>query len=68
MSAQPVATRTKILLIAAAAVQVAAIGAAHGDITKRDETEIEGSKSKWRAISSLTPAVGPLLYFLRGRR
>ena len=60
-------TGSLVLLGAAAAAQLAAIGAAHADITQRRSSQLEGSKVKWGAIS-LIPAVGPLWYFLSGRR
>jgi hypothetical protein len=63
----PLSTRAKVLLGAAAAAQTAAIGAAHADISRRDESQLHGSKTKWRAIA-LISVVGPFWYFLRGRR
>ncbi|MDN5790193.1 MAG: hypothetical protein L0H25_04900 [Micrococcales bacterium] len=60
-------TSTKILLGALGVVQLSLLGASHWDITHRDASELRGSKAKWRAIS-LISFVGPICYFLRGRK
>lgn len=60
-------TGLKVLLAAAAVAQVAGVGAAHADISRRQESELRGSKLMWRALT-LTSVVGPPWYFLRGKR
>lgn len=58
---------TKILLGVLAAVQVSLLGAAHWDISHRDPRELRGSPMAWRAIT-LINFIGPIAYFLRGRK
>lgn len=60
-------TSTKVLLGVLGAVELGLLGAAHWDISHRDPRELRGSKAKWRAIS-LINFVGPICYFLRGRK
>ena len=60
-------TPTKVLLGALAAVQVGLLGAAHWDISHRDPEDLRGSPMAWRAITLLN-FVGPIAYFLRGRK
>lgn len=54
-------------LVALAVAQVALISIVHADIARRDERELTASKRAWRLIS-LIDFVGPLAYFLAGRR
>lgn len=60
-------TPTKVVLVLLAAVQVGLLGAAHWDISHRSTDELRGSKTKWRLIT-LINFIGPLWYFLRGRK
>ena len=60
-------TSTKVLLGVLGAVQVGLLGAAHYDISHRDPRELRGSPMAWRAIT-LINFIGPILYFLRGRK
>ncbi len=56
----------KVLLGLLIVIQLALTGAAHADLSRRDASEIRGSKAKWRAIT-LINFIGPILYFSRGR-
>lgn len=57
--------RTFIVLLII--VQLALTGAAHADIATSRESELTASKRTWRMIS-LIDFVGPVAYFLAGRR
>lgn len=57
----------RTLLVVLTVIQIGLISAAHADIAKRDERELTASKRTWRLIS-LIDFVGPLTYFLAGRR
>lgn len=59
--------KTRRLIVAAGIVQVTLIGIAHADISRRPAEEIRGPKRLWRLIS-LVNFVGPLTYFVAGRR
>lgn len=65
LAAQP--PRTKLLLGLLAGVQIALVGVAHWDLSHRNEAQLRGSKTTWRYIT-LIAYVGPIWYFLRGRR
>jgi hypothetical protein len=52
---------------AAAAVQLALLGAALVDLARRPSAEVNGSKRVWAAVSFVN-FVGPLAYFAFGRR
>ncbi|HEU0256580.1 MAG TPA: hypothetical protein VFQ96_01925 [Microbacteriaceae bacterium] len=60
----PPALRTAI--IAAAAVQIALVGAAHADMSRRPAEQIRGPKGLWR-LATLVNFVGPVAYFRWGR-
>ena len=66
-SSAPMSTMLTMLLWGSVAAQLAAVGVAHADISRRDPSELNGSKTKWRAIT-LIHAIGPLWYFRSGRR
>lgn len=55
--------RVKFLIF----LQILLIGIAHGDIARRPEEEIRGSKRTWRLIS-LIDIAGPITYFVLGRK
>ncbi len=60
-------TRTKVIIAIAATIEIALVGVAHADISRRKPSELNGSKLQWRAITLIT-FLGPIVYFLRGRR
>lgn len=55
--------RVKLLIV----LQILLIAIAHGDIARRPEEEIRGSKRTWRLIS-LIDIAGPVTYFVLGRK
>lgn len=57
----------KILVVVLAAVEFGLLGAAQWDISRRDPSELRGSKGKWRAVALLN-LFGPIWYFARGRK
>lgn len=59
--------RLRLPVAIAAAVQIALTGAALRDIRRRDPAQIHGSKKLWTAASFVN-FVGPIAYFLVGRR
>lgn len=56
----------RIAIVTGGAIQLALIGAAHADISRRPADQIRGSKMTWRLIS-LINIIGPIIYFRRGR-
>lgn len=59
------ARRTRAIAIGA--VYAGLVASAHIDLTRRDAARIKGPKTLWRIVT-LTPFVGPILYFLAGRK
>lgn len=57
----------KGLIIGLGIVQVGMIGVAHGDISRRPESEIRGPKRLWRLLTLINFA-GPAAYFVYGRQ
>ncbi len=55
------------LIVALASLQISLLGAALWDICRRPAEQINGSKAAW-AVASLVSFVGPLAYFVWGRR
>ncbi len=66
-SSEPISKRRRVLFGVAAIVQFALLAAAQADLLRRPASAVRGSKWAWRAIS-LVNFVGPLAYFLFGRR
>ncbi len=66
-SSEPVSTPKRMMIAIAALVQFALLAAAQADLLKRPASAVRGSKWMWRAIS-LVNFVGPIAYFLLGRR
>lgn len=58
---------TRRVLTAGAVVQIALLGAAHLDLSRRSADEIRGKKGVWRLLT-LINFVGPITYFMFGRR
>jgi hypothetical protein len=54
-------------IVFAGAVQLGLLAAALADLRRRPATEIRGTKGLWAAVS-LVNYVGPLAYFIFGRR
>lgn len=54
-------------VVVAGCVQVALAASAWADLARRPAEEVEGSKAKWAAIIGIN-FVGPIAYFVRGRR
>jgi len=59
--------RSRAALIAGAAVQFALLGAALADLRRRSPDEVNGPRKLWVAVSFVN-FVGPLAYFVLGRR
>jgi len=59
--------RSRAALIAGAAVQFALLGAALVDLRRRSPDEVNGPRKLWVAVSFVN-FVGPLTYFVLGRR
>lgn len=57
----------KIATILAGAVQVALAAAAWADLAKRPAADVNGPKGLWAAVIAVN-WVGPIAYFVRGRR
>ncbi len=55
------------LIVALASLQISLLAAALYDISRRPAEQINGSKAAWTA-ASLVSFVGPLAYFVWGRR
>lgn len=66
-SSEPISIRKRVMIAIAATVQFALLAAAQADLLRRPESAVRGSKWAWRAIS-LVNFVGPLAYFVFGRR
>jgi len=64
---QDLSPRSRAALIAGAAVQFALLGAALGDLRRRSPEEVNGPRKLWVAVSFVN-FVGPLAYFVLGRR
>ena len=59
--------QTRKVLTAGVVVQIALLGAAHLDLSRRSADEIRGKKGVWRLLT-LINFVGPITYFIFGRR
>ena len=59
--------RTRRLVVVLGALEAALLVAAQVDLARRPPALVSGSKTMWRLVS-LINVVGPLTYFLRGRR
>src|SRR5664279_1049057 len=59
--------RSRAALIPGAAVQFALLGAALADLRRRSPEEVNGPRELWVAVSFIN-FVGPLAYFVLGRR
>jgi hypothetical protein len=55
------------MVVAAAVVQLTLLAAAQIDLTRRSDDQIRGRKWVWRIIT-LISFIGPIAYFLFGRR
>ncbi|MEI6776701.1 MAG: PLD nuclease N-terminal domain-containing protein [Chloroflexales bacterium] len=55
------------MILALASLQISLLGAALWDICRRPAEQINGSKAAW-AAASFVNFVGPLAYFVWGRR
>jgi hypothetical protein len=60
-------TRAKVGAAAVAAVQLSLLVAALTDLRRRDPAQVKGPRWAW-ALGSFVNFVGPLSYFLLGRR
>jgi hypothetical protein len=59
--------RQRRWVAAAAAVQLSLAAAAWRDLARRPAAQVNGPKGLWAAVISVN-FVGPVAYFLRGRR
>lgn len=59
--------RQQTALLTLASVQVSLAATAWADLATRPAAKVQGSKGKWAAIIAIN-FVGPVLYFVRGRR
>ncbi|MCC6237878.1 MAG: PLDc_N domain-containing protein [Dehalococcoidia bacterium] len=66
-SSAQISMRKRVMIGLAAVVQFALLAAAQADLLRRPASGVRGSKWAWRAIS-LVNFVGPVAYFLFGRR
>lgn len=57
----------KVGIVVMSAAQVALAGAAFRDLVRRPADEIDGPKLAW-GLALLVNWVGPIAYFLKGRR
>ena len=57
----------KVLVMLATAVQVSLAVSAWTDLAQRPRDQVDGSKARWAAVIAIN-FVGPVLYFVRGRR
>jgi hypothetical protein len=60
-------SQQQTMVVAGAIVQLTLLAAAQIDITRRSPDQIRGSKWMWRIIT-LVNFIGPIAYFLIGRR
>ncbi len=60
-------TRSKVLMLLLAIVQVSLAVSAWTDLVQRPAQQVNGRKSRWAAIIAIN-FIGPMLYFTRGRR
>lgn len=59
--------RQKASIIASIALQLGLLGAALNDLRRRPQEQIRGKKWAW-TVASLINYVGPISYFLFGRK
>lgn len=59
--------RQQTALLTAISVQLSLAVSAWVDLLKRPASQVNGSKAKWAAIIAVN-FVGPITYFVRGRR
>lgn len=59
--------RQRKAVLVAAAVQLSLAAAAWTDLARRPAADVNGPKGLWAAVISVN-FVGPVAYFLRGRR
>lgn len=57
----------KAVVLALASVQLSMAVSAWADLATRPQDEVRGRKSVWAAVIAVN-FVGPIMYFLRGRR
>ncbi|WOP17714.1 PLDc N-terminal domain-containing protein [Raineyella sp. LH-20] len=54
-------------MLALASVQLSLAATAWADLARRPAKDVRGSKGVWAAVIAID-FIGPILYFLRGRR
>lgn len=59
--------RQQTAILTLASIQVSLAATACADLAVRKPELVNGSKSKWAAVIAVS-FVGPVLYFVRGRR
>ncbi|MFK5635462.1 MULTISPECIES: PLD nuclease N-terminal domain-containing protein [unclassified Ornithinimicrobium] len=64
---QDFSPRQKAALLTLASVQLALAATAWADLATRPSEQVNGRKSVWAAVIAVN-FVGPVVYFLRGRR
>ena len=57
----------KAAVLVAGSVQLSLAMTAWVDLARRDPAQVNGSKAKWAAIIAIN-WVGPIAYFIRGRK
>ena len=57
----------RAMVVAAGTVQVALLGAALTDLSRRSSAEVNGSRAAWTAVLFVN-FIGPLAYFAFGRK
>lgn len=59
--------RKRALIVVAGGIQIGLLVAAQVDLARRPAHRVRGSKTRWRLLT-LVNFVGPLAYFLWGRK
>jgi hypothetical protein len=60
-------SRQRTAVLVAGSVQLSLAVTAWVDLARRDPAEVNGSKGKWAAIIAIN-WIGPIAYFIRGRK
>ncbi len=60
-------TPQRLVVAALGTAYAGSVAAAHIDMTQRGSIRTNGPRPLWRIVT-LAPAIGPVLYYLKGRR
>jgi cytolysin (calcineurin-like family phosphatase) len=64
---QDMSSGQKTAALVLGSIQVALAVTAWRDLAKREVSEVRGSKARWAVVIGVN-FIGPVLYFLRGRK